>query len=352
MINFEEKIQLQFLVNGEILLDEERAKLLLLIKKLGSILSAAKSLSIPYTRAWEHIMKMERIAGTRILEVKRGGRGGGGAKLTSEGLKLLNMYLRSYKNVFNRDLGIPEKLEFEKVTHIYAGSDDILLKHIFNILRKKGYRLESYIIGSIKGLASILLDEAELAGIHLLDPDTGRYNTSYIKRYSAGVDLILIRGYKRLQGFVTREKFEYTDIIDGLLNGKLRFVNRNPGSGTRILVDHIFNQILKDRGIEAKPENIIIGYRESVNTHLEVASTVAEGKADVGICIAPCAEYFNLNFIPVKWENFDFIIRSEDLEKPIIRKFIEVLKSEEVKNYVSSLSGYELHEDTGNVIKI
>ena len=352
MINIKERIQLQFLVDEVVLIDEERAKLLLLIKELGSILSAAKSLGIPYTRAWEHIIKMERIAGTRILEVKRGGKGGGGAKLTREGLKLLNTYLRSYKNVFNQDLRVPRKLEPEKVIYIYAGSDDLLLKYIFNILRREGYRLESYIIGSIKGLASILLDEANLAGIHLLDPETEEYNTSYVKRYSAGVKLALIKGYKRLQGFITKEKLEYEEIINGLLSKKLKFINRNPGSGTRILVDYIFSQIFKNRDMKDKPENVIAGYKNSVDTHLEVASAVAEGKADVGICIKPCAEYFNLNFIPVKWENFDFIIRAEDLEKPIIRKFIDVIKSKEIKNYVSGLSGYELHEDIGNVIRI
>jgi len=343
MYGIREEVRLVFYINGQKLLDEERAKLLLLINKYGSILSASKQLNIPYTRAWEYIMKIENIFGKKIIEAKRGGKGGGGAKLTEEGLKLLNMYQRSYLKHFKRDFSIPEdKRYIKRGVMIYIGSDDILLKQIIRLIRIEGYRIEPYYIGSLKGLAALILGESDFTGIHLYDPESGIYNKPYIERYSKSIELKLIGGYKRLQGFVSREEYTPDEILDKLFKGELRFINRNPGSGTRILIETIFKKYMDEKGLEGDPGKYIKGYNEYVNTHLEVASKVMEGYADVGICLKWCANYYGLEFTPVKWEKFDFIIRSEDMNKDSIKTLINILGGGEFQNILRESDGYDM----------
>ncbi len=346
MDRFREVLKLLYYYNDELLLDEERAQLLLLIKETGSILAASKILGIPYTRAWDYIARIERTLGFRIIEAKRGGRGGGGARLTEDGLRILNMYLRGYERVFNKSLK-PARYEVKRIpkTIIYAGSDDILLKRILGVVRSKGYHIESYSIGSFKGYASLILGESDLAGIHILDLESGEYNIPFLKRSSAGMKLYLIRGYMRLQGFVTRDRLSYSEVLDGLRSGRLRFMNRNPGSGTRLLIDYVLGRELGNEFKEIK------GYNDYVNSHLEVASKVAEGIADVGVCIEYCAKYYNLNFIPLKWEYFDFVTKDE-IEKPVYQEIISILKSEEFRNKLKDFPGYKIASDTGKVIEI
>ena len=187
--------------------------------------------------------------------------------------------------------------------------------------------------------------ESDLAGIHILDLESGEYNIPFLKRSSAGMKLYLIRGYMRLQGFVTRDRLSYSEVLDGLRNGRLRFMNRNPGSGTRLLIDYVLGRELGNEFKEIK------GYNDYVNSHLEVASKVAEGIADVGVCIEYCAKYYNLNFIPLKWEYFDFVTKDE-IEKPVYQEIISILKSEEFRNKLKDFPGYKIASDTGKVIEI
>jgi len=343
MYGIREEVMLVFYINGQKLLDEERAKLLLLINKYGSILSASKQLNIPYTRAWEYIMKIENIFGRKIIEARRGGRGGGGAKLTEDGLKLLNMYQRSYLKHLKKELSILEdKRYIERGAIIYIGSDDILLKQIIRLIRIEGYRIEPYYIGSLKGLAALILGESDFTGIHLYDPESDTYNKPYIERYSKGMELTLLNGYKRLQGFVSREEYTLDEILDKLFKGELRFINRNPGSGTRILIETLFKKYMDENGLKEYPEKYIKGYDEYVNTHLEVASKVMEGYADVGLCLKWCANYYGLSFTPVKWEKFDFIVRSEDLNKAPIKALINILRGSEFQRILRESDGYDI----------
>jgi len=341
MSKFKEKLSLSLYKDDTEILNENLAKLLLMIHRTGSILSASKALNIPYTRAWEHLMKLENLLGYKVIEARRGGRRGGGAKLTYEGLKLINIYLRSYRKYFNKEFEVGRLRGKEAYIAIYyIGSDDILVRKLVGLMLEDGYRLETYYIGSLKGLAALILGEADLSGIHLYHPGTDSYNKPYIDEYSRGINLHLIKGFKRLQGFISREEYSLEEIYQGLFTGKLRFINRNPGSGTQIFIDHIFTNYMRKKNLGGRPEDYIKGYNEYVYTHMDVANKVLEGYADVGVCIKYCSTYYKLHFIPLKWEEFDFIVRKEDANKDYVKSLQNILKSSGFREMIKELDGY------------
>ncbi len=344
------EVELKLLYRGEVVLDEFRARLLLLIDQLGSILAASKSMGITYSRAWECISRIERVVGDKIIEARRGIRGG--ARLTDTGRELLYKYLDEYRRIFNREF-VVEKQEFSISGQVlvYSGSHDILLEKLFGILRDRGVAIETYWIGSLKGLASVVLGETDLAGIHLYDPDTSSYNISYVKKFSHGTDIVLIRGYLREQGFITYKLMSYREIVDGLLNGWLKLVNRNRGSGTRLLLDHILKSELSKQGsLDRKLEDIVRGYNSEVYTHFDVAMKVASREADVGVGIRWVAEAYKLYFTPITWEKFDFILLRNRLDRTCIKDFIKILR-EEVGNIIIDFKGYRLDKQIGCIIE-
>lgn len=186
------------------------------------------------------------------------------------------------------------------------------------ILREGNIHGKVINVGSIGGLLSIKRGEGDIAGIHLLGED-GQYNIPFLERYRVR-DAVLVRGYIRRQGFMVRRDLPLETLEDILKNiEKYRFINRNRGSGTRIL----FDRFLEERGID---RGKIRGYNLEAKTHSAVARAVATGRADIGIGIETVARRYNLRFIPIGEEYYDFLIRSERLEDEDIRRFIETLK--------------------------
>ncbi len=270
--------------DGVEIIDEKTAGLLLLIQRTGSILTASKILGLAYSRAWEAIAKIERSLKLKIVEAKRGGRSGGGAKLTKHGEKILQFYLSEYHRLLHRSLVI-RRGGVEAPELIYAGSNDLLLEHIFGTMRRKGIELiEAAWIGSSGGLSSLMLREADLAGLHLYDPSTGEYNTPFLQRYWLEDQVVLVRGYYRELGFASR--IDLDDPLSSLINGELKIINRNLGSGTRIFLDHLIKEAAERLGLSFREAvKGIRGYGEEVNTHMEVVRAIAMGKADVGLTL-------------------------------------------------------------------
>ena len=336
-------------VDGSKVVDEDLARLLLLIDRGGSILSASRILKIAYSRAWESIARAERILGVRLVEPRRGGRSGGGAKLTAAGRKLLELYLEEYRRLLGRRLAV-EEARIEAPELVYAGSNDLLLEHIFGLMKSEGIEsIEVAWIGSAGGLSLLMLGEADLAGIHLYDPETGEYNAPYISRYWLENRVVLVRGYERELGFASRKAFE--DPIEAIVSGRAKLVNRNLGSGTRVRLDCL----LKERSVElGKPFSELIrgirGYGEEVKTHLDVVRAIASGRADIGLTIRWMAEKYGLNFKPIGWEKFDFVIPVESLKRKPVKVFLKALASEELRGLVEGLSGYRVSKDSGRVI--
>lgn len=232
-------------------------------------------------------------------------------------------------------------------TMVVTGSHDQLIDIVSDLMRNRfpGRRLSSSHVGSMGGIMAIKRGEAHLAGIHLLDEATGAYNSSYITKYLPNENIAVIKGVKRLQGLMAAPgNPKNIQSIADIVRDRLQYVNRQKGSGTRILLDYLLkqNQISSD---------YIEGYGREEFTHLAVAALVASGSADAGLGVYAAAKIYHLDFIPICEEKYDFIIPEEYLEMEGVRCFIEILRSMEFRDALAKLGGYVL-QDTGTVIRV
>ncbi|MCD6369064.1 MAG: LysR family transcriptional regulator [Thermoproteales archaeon] len=344
-----ERIELFFEVNGKTLLDSRTAFLLKCIEEEGSILKASRQIGIPYSRAWESIARIERILGSKILVVKRGGKSGGGAQLTKLGKELLRLYLNRL-----RQLGLEEKTNMVGLVKppelIFAGSHDIIVEHLIRLLKNRGVRdVDFSWIGSANGLATLMLEEADVAGIHLYDPSTGTYNTPFLEKYYLKNRVILLRGYARELGLIYRPGLNIKGLED-LFTGKYTFINRNQGSGTRIIFDYLLSKTAASKGFSLKEAiKRIPGYNNEVSTHHEVGEAISTGEADVGFGLKLIAVSRGLNFIPMITEEYDFAVLYGKMEKHGVKVFIKALKDIELRKLVEKMPGYKLLGEIGEV---
>ncbi|OYT50972.1 MAG: MolR family transcriptional regulator [Desulfurococcales archaeon ex4484_204] len=347
---FEVRVDVILEVGGKRVADCRVAKLLLLVGRYGSILAASRVLGIPYSRAWEALVRAERALGEKLVEVRRGGRGGGGARLTEAGRELLEEYLEVYRRVTGRELEV-RSTGFTVPDLVYMGSHDPCVEILAGLLRGRGVgSVELSWIGSGIGLAALAVGEADVAGLHLLDPASGEYNKPYIGRYWLEGEVALVRGYYREVGFITREPLSYEEVVEGLVSGGLRLVNRQRGSGTRILLEHVLAGELGRRGLKPSAMRGVPGFENVVSTHTEVARAVASGEADVGMGIRWAAVQYGLYFTRVRWEAFDFAIPRQRLGRGAVKAFLEALKSRDFREQVGRLPGYEVPSDIGEEV--
>lgn len=199
--------------------------------------------------------------------------------------------------------------------------------------------------GSSGGLSAIRNGTADIAGVHLLD-DKGEYNVTFIEQFGIS-DAVIVKGYLREQGLVVRKDSnirELEDIID------LRLINRNTGSGTRVLTDMKFREIADEKGISfEKLTESIGGYNTEAKTHSAVASAVKLGKADTGIAIRTVAELNGLGFIKIADEEYDFVIPSKIIDSHEGKRFLKALRSNEFEGKLPS--GLRTYERTGEIIR-
>ncbi len=210
-------------------------------------------------------------------------------------------------------------------------------------------------VGSTAGILAVKRGEADIAGVHLLDEETGEYNVPYLIKYGLSGKAVLVKGYVREQGFiVAKGNPKKIRGFEDLLRDDITFINRNPGSGTRVLLDMNLKRIAEEMGVEFDElRKRIKGYDVEAKTHNAVAVAVLMGKADVGLGIRTVAERFGLDFIPVRPEEFDFVIRKDRLEKESVRIFLEALRSDEFgKELEKRLPGMRVTERTGEIVEI
>ncbi|GBC75741.1 Molybdopterin molybdenumtransferase [archaeon HR06] len=217
---------------------------------------------------------------------------------------------------------------------VFIGSHDIALDYLLSLLSKRLPSFNPKVIntGSLGGLMAIKRGEADLAGIHLIDEETKEYNLPYIKKYSLQKDVYLIRGYIREQGLIL-QKGNPKGIkgLEDLLREDVKMLNRNKGSGTRILFDLKLKELAEKKGMKFDELiSRIKGYDYEVKAHNPLAIAVKEGKVDVGIGISTVAIIYDLDFIPLAEEYYDFVILKDRMEKKVIREFLDILKREEI----------------------
>ena len=198
-------------------------------------------------------------------------------------------------------------------------------------------------VGSMGGLMAIKRGVCHLAGTHLLDPEDGSYNLTYIKKFLAQIDVKLVNLVFRDQGLMIK-KGNPKNIkgIEDLARGDISFINRQAGSGTRILLDYRLNQMGVDPAV-------IGGYHHEEFTHMAVAVAVLSGTVDTGLGIHAAAKALDLDFIPVVTEQYDLVIPAEHFETENIQLLIETIRSREFKNRVEALGGYSTAK-TGTII--
>ena len=210
-------------------------------------------------------------------------------------------------------------------------------------------------VGSTGGILAIKRGEADIAGTHLLDEETGEYNVPYLRRYGLSGVAVLVKGYVREQGFiVAKGNPKGIRGFEDLLRNDVTMINRNPGSGTRILLDMHLRRIAEKMGMDFDElKGRIRGYDVEAKSHTAVAVAVLMGKADVGLGIRTVAERYGLDFIPIRPEEYDFIVRKDRLEKESVKMFLDVLRSEEFgRELERRLPGMRVTERTGEIIEI
>ena len=234
-----------------------------------------------------------------------------------------------------------------KNTLVCIGSHDPIIDIAADIMhnRNKKYFLSSSNVGSTGGLMALKTGETHMAPTHLLDMETGEYNVSYLKKYVPDKKICLVKCVNRIQGFIV-EKGNPKNItkFEDLLRDDVKFVNRQRGSGTRLLLDYNLNKLNID------PQKINGYFREEF-THLAVAAAVEAGDADAGLGVYSSASLMGLDFIPVSNEEYDLAIPEEYMDSEIVKEFLETIKSEEFKNKLDELGGYD-YSNTGTMIKL
>ena len=221
-------------------------------------------------------------------------------------------------------------------TIVSIGSHDITLDILSDEIRNRGndIRIASGNVGSLGGLLALKKGTAHMAGCHLLDIQTGEYNISYIRKYLEGVPVHVFNLVARDQGLIIQKRNpKEVKGIGDLKRDDITFVNRQPGSGTRILFDYK----LKEMGIDPAR---IMGYENEEYTHMNVAVSVLNGMTDVGLGIMAAARALDLDFIPVIKEQYDLVVPSSFADDPKIELIIGVARSREFRERVKGLGGY------------
>jgi excisionase family DNA binding protein len=226
-----------------------------------------------------------------------------------------------------------------------SGSNDPILDMLHTSMRKRypEFYIFSANTGSLEGLKALNLGYTDIAWSHLLDPKSGAYNIPYLSKYLTNVKAVVVNLFYRELGFiVARGNPLHINGFSDLKKKGIRLVNRQKGSGTRVLLDYHMDKL----GIS--PDSIR-GYDREVYTHFEVSLVVLSKEADVGIATAAVARLLGLSFIPITNENFDMILDQSTFFNEGVQAFIELLKAEEFRKSVEKLGGYDF-KDSGKIL--
>jgi excisionase family DNA binding protein len=226
-----------------------------------------------------------------------------------------------------------------------AGSNDPILDMLLTATKKThpDFFMFSANTGSTEGLKSLNSGLTDVALSHLYDAESGKYNIPYLGKYLPDVNPVVVNLFKRDIGFLyTKAKTGAVNNFESLTDASIRFINRQEGSGIRLLLDYY----LAKEGIS--PEKIT-GYQNEVYTHFEVGLAIVSGEADVGIASAAISKLLGLSFLPITSECFDMILDQSTYFQPGVQSFIETLNAASFRNRVEKIGGYDF-KDSGKII--
>jgi putative molybdopterin biosynthesis protein len=210
---------------------------------------------------------------------------------------------------------------------VIMGSHDVALDAVIGALSDKGFSARTLAVGSLGGVAAAIRGECDIAPVHLIDPVSGHYNT-----HLATAALTLVPGWQRMQGVLFRpgdKRFEGCGAADAikavLADATALMVNRNAGSGTRVLIDKLLNG--------ARPP----GYANQPKSHNAVAASIAQGRADWGMAIEPVATMYGLGFLPLAPEHYDFLVVEARRDRPAVRAFLAALRDAATRDKIRAI---------------
>ena len=349
---FKMSIKPQWLVEG---LDTVRRPLHQLIELLtavdeaGQLAAAAKRLGVSYRYAWELVRGGGRIFGAPLVAMTRGR----GAVLTTLGEKLLwaDRRIAARLDPTLDSLASELEVEIERVLSDVKPAIRIHASHGFAIGMLRDFLLSMHLPvevkyrGSMEALASLAGMNCEVAGFHV---PIGSLQAPMLKFYVRWLDPknhVLINLATRRQGIVTAPGNPKTILsIEDLAKPGVRFVNRQFGSGTRILLD----LLLKQHGVDSRK---IAGYASGETTHAAIAAYIASGMADAGFGVEAAARRMGQDFIPIVNERYFLICAKETLASPMVQRIREVLAGPHFRAAAASLPGIDI-ADAGRTLSI
>ena len=228
-----------------------------------------------------------------------------------------------------------------------AGSNDPILEILINQTRQRSsdFLIFSSNTGSIEGLRMLGSGITDIAWCHLADPITGEYNIESIKEITGNNEIAMVHLFFREVGFLLAPSISLKKKISFkyISENNLKFVNRQPGSGTRISIDHLLSR-------EGISPDRINGYTNEVFTHFEVGLKILSGEADAGIATVAVSKISGIPFIPMMKESFDMVLHKDTFFRKDVQEFIEILSSAEFRKSVEWLGDYDF-TGSGRIIK-
>ena len=237
-----------------------------------------------------------------------------------------------------------KKLETFNESLIIAGSNDILLGNILGIFQKKNHNILPLYssIGSMNGIQALKKGWCHICATHMLQKEDEDYNITYIKEVFSDGFMMINFAYRTQGLIVNRHNPKDIHGIEDMTKPDIKIVNRQSGTGTRFLLEYE----LEKHGIVSRH---IKGYDNICLNHLDVGIEILSGRADLGIGIQAVAQMFGLDFIPLRKERFDFVLRQEFYSDIRFQTFTKFIQSREIMDYSKRFAGYDL-KDSGKVL--
>lgn len=281
-------------------------------------------------------VRMGAVGGRLMASPLSRGSGVVSSFMKADGILEVPQGLEGYEAGEEVTLRLLSPMEKLRNTLVVIGSHDPLLDELADMLHLGDPRLymSSSHVGSMGGIMAIRRGEAHMAGCHLLDTADGTYNRSFIRKYFPKGDVKLVSCVGRQQGLMVARgnPLNICSFADISRQG-IRYVNRQKGSGTRILTDYLCSR-------EKVEPSDVYGYTHEELTHTSVAAQIACGSADVGMGIYSAAKLYDLDFIPICIEEYDLIIPDHAWDSPMVQQLLTILRSDAFREKILSMGGY------------
>lgn len=281
-------------------------------------------------------VRMGAVGGRLMASPLSRGSGVVSSFMKADGILEVPQGLEGYEAGEEVTLRLLSPMEKLRNTLVVIGSHDPLLDELADMLHLGDPRLymSSSHVGSMGGIMAVRRGEAHMAGCHLLDTADGTYNRSFIRKYFPKGDVKLVSCVGRQQGLMVARgnPLNICSFADISRQG-VRYVNRQKGSGTRILTDYLCSR-------EKVEPSDVYGYTREELTHTSVAAQIACGSADVGMGIYSAAKLYDLDFIPICIEEYDLIIPDHAWDSPMVQQLLTILRSDAFREKILSMGGY------------